>query len=111
MFIQFYQIPCVSVGGEFPGSHLGFARLLTLSRTYIAGHICLIENKIWVFHPRGGGGGGGVDLPHLASPKHTKFIIIILCIRDLYLLLFYTTVSLNFGHCPISELTTIHQEW
>ena len=55
--------------------------------------------KIWVFHPRGGGGGGGGGgghQPHLATPKHS----------DLYLLLFYTTVSLDFGRGPISELTT-----
>ena len=78
---------------NFRGLTVGFAHLSTLSRTYITGHICLIENKIWVFHT-----GVGVDLPHLASPNT----------RDLLLLLFscYTTISLNFGHCPISKLTT-----
>ena len=83
---------------NFQGLTVGFACLPTLSRTYIVGRIGLIENKILVFHPEGG-------LPHLTSPKHTKFIIIILCIRNLYLLLLYTTVSLDFGRCPISELT------
>ena len=54
---------------------------------------------IWVFHPGGGGGGGGGggDLPHLAMPNT----------RDLLLLLFYPTVSLDFERCPISELTTL----
>ena len=28
-------------------------RLQTLLRTFIVGSICLIKNKIWVFHPRG----------------------------------------------------------
>ena len=38
---------------------VGFARLPTLSRTFIVGYICLTKNKIWVFFPGGGGGGGG----------------------------------------------------
>ena len=63
-------------------------RLPTLLRTFIAGYICLTKNKIWVFHP------GGI-CPILLHPN----------IRDLLLLLFYPTVSLDFGHCPISELT------
>ena len=44
----------------------------------------------------GGGGGGGGICPTLLHPNT----------RDLFLLLFYTTVSLDFGRCPISELTT-----
>ena len=51
----------------------------------------LTVNKIWVFHP----GGGGI-CPFLFHPNT----------RDLLLLLFYPTVSLNFGRCPISLLTT-----
>ena len=86
---------------NFWGLTAGFARLPTLSRTFIAGYICLTKNKIWVFHPgrggRGGGGGGGGGIcPILLHPNT----------RDLLLLLFYQTVSLNFGCCPISELTT-----
>ena len=73
---------------------VGFARLLTLLQTYIVRSISLTENKIWVFHPKGGGGGG-------ICP-----ILLHLNTRDLVLLLFYTTVSLDFGRCPISELTT-----
>ena len=78
----------------------------TLSRTFIAGSICLTKNKIWVFHPwggiwvfhpwGGGGGGGGGICPILLHPNT----------RELLLLLFYPTASLNFGRCPISELTT-----
>ena len=60
------------------------------SRTYIAGHTCLTENKIWVFHHRGG------ICPILRHPNT----------RDVPLLLFYTTVSLNFGRRHISEHTT-----
>ena len=80
-----YQIPCVYLGCKFSGS---YHRLPTLSRTFIAEYICLTKNKIWVFHP-------GRDLPHLTSPKHTKFIIIILCIHESIL-----------DVVPISELTT-----
>ena len=40
--------------------------------------------------------GGVVDLPHLLHPNA----------RDLYLLLFYTTMSLDFGRGPIFELNT-----
>ena len=72
------------------GLTAGFARLSTLLQTYIAGRICLTENKIWVFHLKGG------ICPILLHPNT----------RDLVLLLFYTSVSLNFGRCPISELTT-----
>ena len=64
-------------------------RLPTLSRTFIAGYICLTKNEIWVFHPRGG-------VCHILLHPNT---------RDLLLLLFYPTVSLDFGRCPISELT------
>ena len=74
---------------NFQGLTVGFARLPKLSRTYIAGHICLTENKIWVFHPRRGS----------APSCFTQT-------RDLLLLLIYTTVSFDFGRCPISELTT-----
>ena len=35
-------------------------------------------------------------MPHFATPNT----------RDFSLLLFHTTVSLDFGRCPISELTT-----
>ena len=44
---------------NFRGLIAGFACLPTLSRTFVAGYICLTKNKIWVFHPGGGGGGGG----------------------------------------------------
>ena len=78
---------------NFQGLTAGFARLATLSRTLIVGYICLINNKIWVFH------SGGI-----------YFILLHLNTRDLLLLLLlfscYTTVSLNFGRCPISELIT-----
>ena len=78
---------------NFRGLTAGFARLPTLSRTYITGRICLTKNKIWVFHPRRGEGG---STPSCFTPNTP----------DLVLLLFNTTVSLNFGRCPISELTT-----
>ena len=65
----------------------GFVRLPTLSRTYIVRRICLTENKIWVVHLRRGG-----STPSCFTPNT----------RDLYLL-FYTTVSLNFGRCPIFD--------
>ena len=74
---------------NFRGLTAGFARLPTFSRTFIAGYICLTKNKIWVFHP------GGI-CPILLHPNTC----------DLLLLLFYTTVSLDFGRYPISELTT-----
>ena len=81
---------------NFRGLTVGFARPLILSRTYITKRICLTENKICVFHPLGRGGGGGGNCP----------IFLHLNTHDLLLLLCYTTVSLNFGRCPISELTT-----
>ena len=85
------------MGGKFPRLTTGFVRLPTLSRTYIAGRICLTKNKIWFFHYWGGGGGGeGGICPIFLQPNR----------RDLVLLLFYTTVSLDFGRCPIFELTT-----
>ena len=65
-------------------------RLSTLSQTFIARFICLTKNKFWVFHS----GWGGI-CPILLHPNT----------RDLLLLLFYTTMSLDFGRCPISELT------
>ena len=68
---------CVFLWANFRGLIAGFACLLTLSRTFIIGYICPINNKIWVFYPGGGGGGGGGDLLHLASSKHMRFIIII----------------------------------
>ena len=77
---------------EFEASH--FACLPTLSRTFIIGYICLTKNKIWVFHPGG-------DLRYLASPKHTKFIFIILCTRESQ---FWT-----LSQFPSS--LHIHQEW
>ena len=90
--LQFLFIKsCVFLWVEnFLGLSVGFARLPTLLRTYITGCICLTENKIWVFHPRGG-----------ICP-----ILLHLNTLDLVLLLFYTTVSLSFGRCPISKLTT-----
>ena len=75
---------------NFQGLTTGFVRLSTLSRTYIAERICLTDNKIWVFH------NGGKSAPSCFTQNT----------RDLILLLFYTTVSLDFGRCPISELTT-----
>ena len=107
-------------------------RLLTLSQTFIVGYICLTKNKIWVFHLRVGGGGGGV-LPQASQCLLTlsqTFLVGYICLtknkiwvfhlrvggicpillhpntRDLLLLSFYTIVSLDFGRCPISELTT-----
>ena len=68
-------------------------RLSTLSRTFIAGYICLTKNKIWVFHP---GGEGGI-YPILLHQSTRNLLL---------LLLFYTIVSLDFGRCPISELVT-----
>ena len=44
----------------------------------------------------GGGGGGGLIYPILLLPN----------ICELYLLWFYTIVSLDFGRGPISKLTT-----
>ena len=73
---------------NFQGLTAGFARLPTLSQTYIVKRICLTENKIWVFDPRG--------ICPILLHSNT---------RDLVLLLFYTTLSLDFGSCPISELT------
>ena len=52
-------------------------------------HICLTKNKILVW------GGGGGDQPHIATPNTL----------DLLLLLFYPTVSLDFGCYLISKLT------
>ena len=75
---------------NFRGLTAGFAHLPTLSRTYIVGRISLTKNKIWVFHPV------GESAPSCFTPNT----------RDLVLLLFYTIVSLDFGCCPISELTT-----
>ena len=72
---------------NFRGLIAGFVGLLTLSLTFIAGYM---SPRIKF---RGGGGG---DLPYLASPNT----------RRLPVLLFYTTVCLDFGRCPISELTT-----
>ena len=40
---------------NFQGLTANFACLPTLSRTFIAGYICLTKNKIWVFNPGGGG--------------------------------------------------------
>ena len=78
---------------NFWGLIAGFARLPTLLRTFIAGYIYLTKNKIWVFHLRGGGGKICPILLHSNT-------------SDLLFLLFYTTVSLDFRRCPISELTT-----
>ena len=85
MIIQFYQIPCVSVGGEFPGSH---RKLRTPS-----------EFGSFILGGGGGGGGGGGEgwiYPILLHPNT----------QNLLLLLFYTTTGINFGRCPIYELTT-----
>ena len=46
-----------------------------------------------------GGGGGGVGEGIFLILLHPNT-------HDLFLLLFYTTVSLDFGCYPISELTT-----
>ena len=75
---------------NFESLTAGFACLPTLSRTYFVGRICLTENKIWVFHLEGG------ICPILLHPNT----------HALVLLLFYTTMSLDFGRCPISKLTT-----
>ena len=45
------------------------------------------------------GGGGGGDLPHLALANTCIYIYI-------YIFSCYATESLDFGHCPIFELTT-----
>ena len=79
---------------NFRGVTAGFACLPTLSRTFIVEYICLTKNKIWFFHHRG-------DLPHLASPKLMKFIIIILGTRESQ---FWT-----LSQFPSS--LHIHQEW
>ena len=76
---------------NFRGLTSGFTRLPTLLRTYLVGCICLTKNKIWVISPWGRG-----ICPILLHPNT----------HDLVLLLFYTTVSLDFRRCPISELTT-----
>ena len=80
---------------KFRGLTADFAHLPTLSRTFITGYICLTKNKFWIFHPVGVGGGREI-YPILFHPNTC----------DLLLLLFYTTVSLDFGRYPISELTT-----
>ena len=64
-------------------------RLPTLSQTFIAGSICLTRIKFGSFTL------GGI-YPILLHPNT----------RNLLLLLSYTTMSLDFGRCPISELTT-----
>ena len=74
---------------NFRGLTAGFARLSTLSRTYIVGRISLTENNFGSFSL------GGI-FPIFLHPNT----------RNLVLLLFYTTMSLDFGRCPISELTT-----
>ena len=97
---EFYQIPVFLWVVNFWGLTVGFARLPTLLRTFIARSICLTKNRIWVFH-LGGGGGGGRNLTHLASPKHTKFIIIILCTHE----------SQVWTLSQFSSSLHIHQEW
>ena len=74
---------------NFQGLTAGFAHLPKLSRTFIAGYICLTKNKILVFHPGWGGSNPS------CFTQHTY----------IYLFYYYATVSLNFGHRPIFELT------
>ena len=54
----------VYVVANFQGLTAGFTRLPTLLQTFIVGYICLIKNKIWVFHP-----GKGI-YPILLHPTH-----------------------------------------
>ena len=75
-------------GGGGGGLTADFARLSTLLLTFITRYICLTKNKIWVFHPDGGGVGAGI-CSILLHPNT----------RNL-LLLFYAPVSLNFTRCP-----------
>ena len=88
---EFYQIPvCLFVGYVFFGFSLQERR--TPSQHFYGLPPTVIMSNcmwIWVFHP-----GGRGDLPHLATSNT----------RDLLLLLFYTTVTIDFGRCPISEL-------
>ena len=71
---------------NFQGLTAGFVRILTLSRTFITGYICLTKNKIWVFHP---GGGGVGSAPSCFTQAHV-----------IYYYYCFTPVSLNFGCCP-----------
>ena len=75
---------------NFRGLIAGFVHLPIVSQTYIAGHICLTENKIWVFYLVGGGGGGGGGICPILLHPNTQNL----------LLLFYAPVSLNFGPFP-----------
>ena len=63
IFTCFYQVSCVFVGSEFPGSHRS---LPTLSRTFIAGYICLTKNT--GFFTRGG------IYPFFLYPRRVFFI-------------------------------------
>ena len=63
----------------------GFTCFPTLSRTSIAGYICLTKNKIWVFHPRGG------SALSCFTQTHVIYYYYYYC---------FTPVSLNFSRCP-----------
>ena len=83
IFTYFYQVPCVFVGSEFPGSH---RRLRTPSYTFENFHrwIHMSNQEYHIFHPRG-------YLSLLTIPDTRIFhFIFILCNRENH-----------FGHCPI----------
>ena len=65
---------------NFRGLTTGFARLSTLSRNFITGYICLTKNKIWVFHPAGGGGGG--ICPILLHPNTYNLLLLLFYTRE-----------------------------
>ena len=68
---------------NFRGLIASFARLLTLSQTFIVRYICLTKNKIWVFHPE------GRFAPSCFMQTHV-----------IYYYYCFTPVSLNFRRCP-----------
>ena len=86
---------CVYFGSEFAGSH---RRLRTPSDTFVNFYrwIHMSDQEIKFGYFTLGG-----DMPHLAAPNT----------HDLSLLMFYPTVSLDFGRCPISSSPHIHQGW
>ena len=83
IFTCFYQVPCVFVGSEFPGSH---RKLSTFSDTFVNFHrwIHMSNQEYWVFHQRG-------YLSLLAIPNTRIFhFFFLLCDNETH-----------FGCCPI----------
>ena len=83
IFTCFYQVPCVFMGSEFPGSH---RRLRTPFKTFAYFHywIHMSNQEYQVFYPMG-------YLSLLAIPNtHIFHFLFLLCNRETH-----------FGRCPI----------